>query len=208
VEVFGQYLGTGAAAGKAITALLEPGARLSQNTHSYLDAQLIFAGCLGKTMAQCRPQSEGGTLGTDTFAAGSAYIEHALSAAEARTLVGVIAARQAAGGSGVLLLDAQGGAIDDATPGQTSFVHRGMRCSVQILSYGSAASMVSAQRFVDTARAALAPFGEGQAYQNYPDANLKSWRTAYYGSAYPRLVALKRERDPDHLLRFPQAIGS
>ena len=54
----------------------------------------------------------------------------------------------------------------------------------------------------------LAPLGNGEAYQNYPDANLKSWRTAYYGSAYSDLVALKRERDPDRLLRFPQAIGS
>ena len=54
-------------------------------------AQLIFAGCLGKTLAQCMPQSEGGTLGHDTFAAGSAYIAHALATAEARKLVGVIA---------------------------------------------------------------------------------------------------------------------
>ncbi len=70
------------------------------------------------------PQSEGGTLGRDTFAAGSAYIAHALATAEARKLVGVIESRQAAGGSGVLLLDAQGGAIDDAPAGQTSFIHR------------------------------------------------------------------------------------
>jgi len=49
--------------------------------HAYLDAQLIFAGCLGKTAAQCRPQSEGGTLGRDTFAAGSAYIAKPISAA-------------------------------------------------------------------------------------------------------------------------------
>ena len=31
----------------------------------YMDAQLIFAGCLGKTLAQCRPVSEGGTLGRE-----------------------------------------------------------------------------------------------------------------------------------------------
>ena len=154
------------------------------------------------------PQSEGGTLGHDTFAAGSAYISHGLATAEARKLVGVIASRQAAGGSGVLLLDAQGGAIDDAPAGQTSFIHRHMRSSVQILSYGSLAGMPGAQHFVDTARAALAPLGNGQAYQNYPDANLTSWRTAYYGSKYADLVALKHERDPSRLLHFPQAIGS
>ena len=79
---------------------------------------------------------------------------------------------------------------------------------MQILSYASVAGIPGAQGFVDTARAALAPMGKGQAYQNYPDANLKTWRTAYYGNAYSDLVALKRERDPDGLLRFPQAIGS
>lgn len=208
VEVFGQYLGTGTAASRAINALLEPGASLTQNTHTYLQAQLIFAGCLGKTLAQCRPRSEGGTLGRDTFAAGSAYIAHALGTASARTLVGVVETRQATGGSGVLLLDAQGGAIDHAPPSQTSFIHRHMRSSVQILSYASLAGIAGAQRFVDRARAALAPMGNGQAYQNYPDANLASWRTAYYGSKYADLVALKHERDPYRLLRFPQALGS
>jgi FAD/FMN-containing dehydrogenase len=209
VEVFGQYLGTGTAATKAIGALLPAGAAsLSQNTHTYLQAQLIFAGCLGKTAAQCLPQSEGGTLGHDTFAAGSAYVAKTLTTAQAQSLVHVIDARQAAGRSGVLLLDAQGGAIDDEPAGQTSFVHREMRSSVQILSYDSVARMASAQGFVDAARAVLAPLGNGQAYQNYPDANLKTWRTAYYGSKYADLVALKHERDPYGLLRFPQAIGS
>jgi hypothetical protein len=208
VQVFGQYLGTGAAATRAIKALLEPGATLTQRTHPYLEAQLIFAGCLGKTTAQCRPQSEGGTLGRDTFAAGSAYVAGTLTTAEGRALVGLIDARQAIRGSGVLLLDAQGGVIDDAAPAQTAFIHREMRCSVQILSYGSAAGMASAQRFVDGARHVLAPIGKGQAYQNYPDANLETWRTAYYGSAYSDLLALKRERDPYGLLHFPQAIGS
>jgi hypothetical protein len=83
-----------------------------------------------------------------------------------------------------------------------------MRCSVQILSYGSLAGMPGAQAFVNGARRVLAPLGNGEAYQNYPDANLASWRTAYYGSAYPALVALKHERDPHGLLRFPQAIGA
>jgi len=209
-EIFGQYLGTGTAASRAIGALLPAGASLSQNTHPYLQAQLIFAGCLGKTLAQCLPQSEGGTLGRDTFAAGSAYIAKTLTTAAAHSLVQVIDARQAAGRSGVLLLDAQGGAIDDAPAGQTAFIHRDMRSSVQILSYesGTAAGMASAQGFVDSARAALAPLGNGQAYQNYPDANLKTWRTAYYGGKYADLAALKHERDPHGLLHFPQAIGS
>jgi hypothetical protein len=210
VRVFGQYLGTGAAAHAAIGALLEPGAAISQRERPYLEAQLVFAGCVGMTTAQCLPRSEGGTLGRDTFVAGSAYIARPLGTAGARALVALIAAREASRGSGVLLLDAQGGAIDEAPAGRTSFVHRGMRCSVQILSYegGSAAGLASARGFVAAARRALAPIGNGQAYQNYPDADLTSWRSAYYGGAYADLSALKHERDPDGLLRFPQAIGT
>jgi hypothetical protein len=209
VEVFGQYLGTGPAATTAISRLLEPGAALTKNEHSYVQAQLIFAGCLGKTMAQCRPQSEGGTLPRATFAAGSAYIARTFGTAGARGLIAAIEARQAGGGSGVLLLDAQGGAIDDVAPGRSAFIHRNMRSSVQILSYYSgAAGLAGARAFVASARRALAPIATGQAYQNYPDADLATWRSAYYGSQYSDLVSFKRERDPYGLLRFPQSIGS
>ena len=69
--------------------------------------------------------------------------------------------------------------------------------------------MASAQHFVDTTRAALAPMGNGQAYQNYPDANLTSWRTAYYGSRYCRpRVASSTSATPMACCAFPQAIGS
>ena len=141
--MFGQYLGTGAAAAQGDQGAAAEPARRSRRTRTPTSqAQLIFAGCLGKTLAQCRPQSEGGTLGHDTFAAGSAYIATTLERRPRRARSSrVIDARQAAGGSGVLLLDAQGGAIDDAAAGQTSFIHRDMRSSVQILSYGTLAGM-------------------------------------------------------------------
>ena len=210
VEVFGQYLGTGAAATRAITRLLEPGASLTKNEHTYVQAQLIFAGCLGKTVAQCRPQSQGGVLPRATFVAGSAYIARTFGAAGARGLINVINARQAAGGSGVLLLDAQGGAIDNVAPGQSAFIHRNMRSSVQIASYysGGAAALAGARGFVAAARRALAPIATNQAYQNYPDADMTTWRKAYYGNQYSDLVSFKHERDPENLLTFPQSIGS
>ncbi len=210
VEVFGQYLGTGAAATRAIARLLPAGSSLTKNDHTYVQAQLIFAGCLGKTVAQCRPQSQGGVLPRATFAAGSAYIAKTFGAAGARGLIDVIDARQAAGGSGVLLLDAQGGAIDHVAPSQSAFIHRNMRSSVQIVSYyaGGAAALAGARGFVASARAALAPIATGQAYQNYPDADMTTWRQAYYGNQYSDLVASSASATPIACLRFPQAIGS
>ena len=46
----------------------------------------------------------------------------------------------------------------------------------------------------------------GAAYQNYTDATLKDWRTAYYGPAAGRLAKLKRRYDPEGFFTFPQAL--
>ena len=51
-------------------------------------------------------------------------------------------------------------------------------------------------------------YASGQAYQNYIDPELTSWRTAYYGSNYNKLVAIKKKYDPTFLFKFPQAIGT
>jgi FAD/FMN-containing dehydrogenase len=52
----------------------------------------------------------------------------------------------------------------------------------------------------------MRPYASGAAYQNYPDPALTDWRTAYYGSAAPRLARLKKQYDPTRLFDFPQAL--
>ena len=49
-------------------------------------------------------------------------------------------------------------------------------------------------------------FASGQAYQNYVDPELTSWRQAWFGSNLARLQAVKREYDPDRLFRFRQGL--
>ena len=55
------------------------------------------------------------------------------------------------------------------------------------------------------AHSLIAPFGNGEAYQNYADLDLGSPRRAYYGANHERLRMVKRVVDPDG--RFAPAQG-
>ena len=162
-------------------------------------------------MAQCRPQSEGGTLGRDTFAAGSAYIASTLATAEARSARrrrSTPARRR--GGSGVLLLDAQGGAIDDASAGADVLHpprHALLGADPELRRRAPRASRAPRTSSA-AARTALGRVGNGQAYQNYPDADLTTWRTRLLRRQVRRPGRAQARARPLRLLRFPQAIGA
>jgi FAD/FMN-containing dehydrogenase len=109
----------------------------------------------------------------------------------------------AADAGATLILDAYGGAINRVPADATAFVHRDVRFSVQILSY---APIATARRRVRRARALIAPFGNGGAYQNYADLDLRSPRRAYYGANLGRLQSIKAAVDPDDRFRPAQGI--
>jgi FAD/FMN-containing dehydrogenase len=201
VQCFGQYFGAEERL-RTLIATLErvDGARVRTGTSSFLDAQRRWEGCLAKTELQCRAPYRA------TFAAKSHYFSRPLDAPSRAAIVSALEEAQRLGfGSGSLLLDSYGGAINRVAPQATAFVHRRERCSGQFLAYwdGDGATALGwLRRF----HAALRPAASGFAYQNYIDPELTGWEHAYYGVNLPRLRAVKRRYDPENLFRFRQSI--
>jgi FAD/FMN-containing dehydrogenase len=202
--VSGQFLGPEGAMDRLLGPLRAVrGASISTGAQPYLGLQLRWAGCSGRSEAACHTvgAAPGGTLPRAAFDAKSDYLTRPLPAAALRTLTAAVAARASAPGSGGLLFDSYGGAINRVAPSATAFVHRDALCAIQYLSYGGS------YRWLEDTWRSMRPHVSGQAYQNYIDPALPHWQHAYYGANYPRLERLRRAVDPSHFFDFPQAIG-
>jgi FAD/FMN-containing dehydrogenase len=204
VRVFGQLLGGSEAALRTAMAPITAvaGASLSTGSGTYLDVQRIWAGCASETAAACR------TIKPSSFSARSAYVARALPSAGSQAIVAAVERRQTAGlGSGAVLLDPYGGALNRVAADATAFVHRDQLFSAQMLAYyGAAGESAAADRWLNGLESSLRPFTSGQAYQNYIDPGLSGWQHAYYATNLPRLRAIKHTWDPDQVFRFRQSI--
>jgi FAD/FMN-containing dehydrogenase len=192
VTAVGQYYGSES----ALRRLIRPLSRVSGASVSTGSAS---------TMGLVRRWA--GSSGRATFRAKSDYFDEPLPPRARAIMIDWIERRQRAPsqGSGALLLDAYGGAINRPSPGATAFVHRDMLFSLQYLTYFGGSGR-AANRWINGVWRALRPYASGQAYQNYIDPQLDGWRRAYYGSNLARLREIKRQVDPDFRFRFPQAI--
>lgn len=178
---------------------------------SYEESMELYAGCSSFSDAQCHlpgdtpGRSPQGALGRETYAARSDFFDRSLSAAGIRTLMRQM--ESVRGGSGSIALTALGGAVNRVSPTATAFVHRRSRMLAQYIgSWRAGTSGTAVQSWLSSAHEAMRPYASGAAYQNYTDASLRNWRTAYYGDAATRLTKLKRQYDPEGFFTYPQAL--
>jgi FAD/FMN-containing dehydrogenase len=182
-SAFGQYLGGEPALRRLVAPLANvSGARLTTGAGTWMALQRRWAGCSDGGLPACL------RFQPTTFDAASVYVSHRLSAA------GRAAFAKAADTGATLICDAYGGAINEVAATATAFVHRTARFSVQIVSY---TNVSTARSRVNAARRLIAPFGNGQAYQNYPDLDQPGPLRAYYGANLARLRRIKKTYDPD-----------
>jgi FAD/FMN-containing dehydrogenase len=201
INANGQYLGSSSALPGLLAPLLAvPGAQLTSHLDlPYLPLQLLLAGCSGKTAAACHTigAAPGGTLPRNAFNAKSDYVAKPLSNLGRAAMIAAVEAP----GSGALLCDSYGGAVNRVAPTATAFVHRQQLFCIQYYGNGSTPS------WIDQAWTKMRPYVSGQAYQNYIDPSLKGWQRAYYGQNLRRLEQTRKRVDPHHYFNFPQALG-
>jgi FAD/FMN-containing dehydrogenase len=197
----GQFFGDEATLRAVLAPLVNAGrpTRVALRSRSFMDATLMWAGC---SDVDCQPARA-------TFKAKSDFVRRPLSPEGVRTLAAGIEQHSStpALGRGSILLDAFGGAINRVPKSATAFVHRDALFSIQYIAAwdpGQAAAPNLA--WVDGLHTAMRQHVSGFAYQNYIDPDLRSWKQAYYGSNYRRLVAVKRKYDPRNVFRFRQSI--
>jgi FAD/FMN-containing dehydrogenase len=223
IEVGGTYLGSVSGAYAELEKLYaavgsDPPSPYLEST-TWLHAMLVEAGCVTNTVwtvAECHlpTQNPAGQFMRASEYAKSDFFTRPLSSGGIGTLLSGLEKLQlvagAPGGVGGIAFDAMGGAVNRVAPGATAYVHRNALFQAQYTTGwtpGAASAGVANQHAWQRAFwRSMRPYASGQAYQNYIDPDLTTWRQAYYGANYARLTRVKAAYDPDRVFTFPQAI--
>jgi hypothetical protein len=196
---------------KLVTAAGSPSGRVV-GSNGFGQAMFIEAGCAALSLEACHVAgiSPGGTLPRAPVVAKSGYMRSVPSPAGVHTLLDGLNQRRAQGLQGAVALDSYGGAINRVGPADTAFVHRdaiaGLQFSAQLPVGTTAAQAAQSQSWLAGWYGAMAPWLDGEAYQNYVDPTLRGWAEAYYGANLARLQQVKATWDPDDAFRFAQSI--
>ncbi len=202
IVALGQYVGPEFELSQKIHHLLAAGRPFELETVElpFIEAYRLFAG------ARMDDSAWAVTTGTSCFKGGSEYALLPPSAEGIGHLQELLAAAPSAACK--VQLENTGGAVARLPEDATAFPHRsGALYTLQYLAaWNEPAEEAEHLDWFRDLRAGLNPYLAGAAYLNFGDAELESWREAYYGGNLARLTRIKRKYDPDNFFRFAQSV--
>jgi FAD/FMN-containing dehydrogenase len=200
VSVIGQHLGPAAELREILDPLLSIAAPLRADLHD-------------RTYWEAKDDLLHDTAG-GSFAARTNILTEPLPDAGIEAMLALVDRWPGSGnpdGAGAALFS-WGGAANRVAVSETAFPHRDAMFMLSMDTSWMAADPASTVErnlaWLASLGEALAPFGTGRSYLNFTDPDLESWRTAYHGANYPRLVEVKRRYDPDRFFTFTQGVGT
>jgi FAD/FMN-containing dehydrogenase len=219
VDVAGGWLGDPAALDRHLDALVAgagrpPGVRTAEED-SYRDAMLKAFGVAGSTAAQRHwtGQNPEAVIPRQHFAVDrSVLLERELPGSGIGEVLAALERDPRPGQVRLLSFFALGGQANRVARTASAYVHRDARFYLAFWAgldrdLPGDDDRRAAQVWADGGFAVLDRYSDGEAYQNFIDPRLDSWREAYYAENYARLAEVKRTYDPHGFFRFAQSIG-
>ena len=108
----------------------------------------------------------------------------------------------------LVYLEPYGGAINRYPVADSAFIHRNVDADlVADVFWTNPQERMQMEAWLKGFMALVGPFLNGHVYQNYPDATLADFASAYWGPAYPALQQVKARYDSGNFFHFQQSIA-
>ncbi len=111
--------------------------------------------------------------------------------------------------SSLVCLEPYGGRINEIPEDSNAFIHRkvAMNLFLDVFWMSEDQQRKDAIAFLDRFMAMMAPYSNGQSYQNYPRRSQQDFRRRYWGKSFEKLLAVKRKYDPNNFFQYPQSVS-
>jgi FAD/FMN-containing dehydrogenase len=112
--------------------------------------------------------------------------------------------------SSLVCIEPYGGRISEIAPDENAFIHRkvDMNLFLDVFWMSEDKERKDAIGFLDRFMGMLAPYSNGESYQNYPRRTQQDFRRRYWGSSFEKLLAVKRKYDPNTFFHYAQSISA
>jgi hypothetical protein len=111
----------------------------------------------------------------------------------------------------IVVVEPYGGAISAYPRDESAFIHRAVDMDFFVDSFWSGVpdgpKREQAEDWLAGYLELVRPWMNGHVYQDYPLRDLAGYRWAYWGDAFPTLLAVKEKYDPENFFEFEQSIS-